>query len=100
MLEKANHVGCGTFLATGTVAEYALCDNVIDMAARQTPNDFYGAAKVSAHYFMEVRARQLEQPFIWSVISSTFGERRIDSNIVTYTMETLLKGDKPIYGNL
>lgn len=99
-LEIANRIGCKLFVATGTVAEYALCDNVMDMAARQTPNDFYGAAKVSAHYFLEVRARQLKQPFIWCVIPSTFGERRMDNNIVTYTIKTLLKGDKPIYGDL
>lgn len=99
-LEIANRIGCKLFVATGTVAEYALCDNVMDMAARQTPNDFYGAAKVSAHYFLEVRARQLRQPFIWCVIPSTFGERRMDNNIVTYTIKTLLKGDKPIYGDL
>ena len=67
---------------------------------RQTPNDFYGAAKVSAHYFMEVRARQLRLPFIWSVIPSTFGERRTDSNIVTYTIRTLIAKEKPKYGNL
>ena len=100
VLESANVAGCNLFQATGTVAEYALCDNVMDLAARQTPNDFYGAAKVSSHYFMEVRARQLNQPFIWSIIPSTFGERRIDSNIVTYTIKTLLNGEKPVYGNL
>lgn len=99
-IDVAHKIGCGLFVATGTVAEYALCDNVMDMAARQTPNDFYGAAKVSAHYFTEVRARQLEQPFIWCVIPSTFGERRSDSNIITYTIKTLLKGEKPAYGNL
>lgn len=100
VLEVACVAGCGLFIATGTVAEYALCDNVMDMTARQTPNDFYGAAKVSAHYFMEVRARQLSLPFIWSVIPSTFGERRTDSNIVTYTIRTLIAKEKPKYGNL
>lgn len=99
-LEVANKAGCGTFLATGTVAEYALCDNVMDMASRQTPNDIYGAAKVSAYYFLEVRARQLGQPFIWSVVPSTFGERRTDDNIITYTIKSLLNGEKPIYGSL
>ena len=74
LLEAVNKVGCQRFISTGTVAEYALCDNVMDMAARQTPNDLYGAAKVSAHYFLEVRARQLNQPFIWCVLPSTFGE--------------------------
>ena len=99
-LESASAAGCGVFIATGTVAEYALCDGVMDMTERQTPNDFYGAAKVSAHYFMEVRARQLRQPFIWSVVPSTFGERRSDSNIITYTIKALLAGEKPSYGDL
>mgnify|MGYP002509689483 CR=1 FL=1 len=100
VLESASEAGCGVFIATGTVAEYALCDDVMDMTERQTPNDFYGAAKVSTHYFMEVRARQLRQPFIWSVVPSTFGERRSDSNIVTYTIKALLAGEKPSYGDL
>ena len=99
-LEVIHKTGCDLFVTTGTVAEYALCDNVMDLAARQTPNDLYGAAKVSAHYFMEVCARQLGQPFIWCVIPSTFGERRMDNNIITYTIKTLLDGEKPVYGDL
>lgn len=66
-LEVIHEAGCDLFVAAGIVAEYALCDNVMDMTARQTPHDLYGAAKVSSHYFMEVCARQLEQPFIWCV---------------------------------
>lgn len=100
LLETVSQSGCRRFISTGTVAEYALCDNVMDMADRQTPNDIYGAAKVSAHYFLEVRARQLSQPFIWCVLPSTFGERRNDGNIVTYTIKALLNGEEPIYGDL
>lgn len=99
-LEVANSIGCKKFIASGTVAEYVFCDDVMDVNAKQTPNDMYGAAKVSAHYFLEVRARQLNQPFIWMVIPSTFGERRHDNNIITYTITSLLKGQKPTYGNL
>lgn len=99
-LEIANAIGCKKFIAAGTVAEYVFCDSVMDVNAKQTPNDMYGAAKVSAHYFLEVRARQLGQPFVWIVIPSTFGERRHDNNIITYTIRTLLDGEKPRYGNL
>lgn len=72
----------------------------MDVNARQTPNDIYGAAKVSVHYFLEVLSKQLKQDFIWTVIPSTFGERRTDNNIITYTIRTLLAGEKPSYGNL
>ena len=39
-------------------------------------------------------------PFNWVVIPSTFGEGRRDNNILTYTIQTLLKGEKPSYGYL
>lgn len=99
-LEICNSLGCKKFIAAGTVAEYVFCTDIMDVNAKQTPNDMYGAAKVSVHYFLEVRARQLKQPFIWVVVPSTFGERRNDNNIITYTIRSLLKGDRPCYGNL
>ena len=99
-LELCNKINCGLFIASGTVAEYSLCDDIMDVNARQTPNDMYSAAKVSTHYFLEVRARQLGQNFIWTVIPSTFGERRTGNNIITYTIRSLLRGEKPLYGDL
>ena len=83
------------FIATGTVAEYALTTDVMDLSAKQSPNDMYGCAKVSAHYFLEVESRKIKQPFIWTVIPSTFGERRIDNNIITYTIKKLLSKERP-----
>lgn len=99
-LEVCSEIGCEKFIASGTVAEYVFCTDIMDVNAKQTPNDFYGAAKVSAHYFLGVRARQLGQSFIWMVLPSTYGERRTDNNIITYTISTLLNGQKPRYGNL
>lgn len=80
-LDVAFEIGCECFLATGIVAEYAFCDNVMNVNARQTPNDMYGAAKVAAYYLLEVRARQLQISFVWAVIPSTFGEGRKDNII-------------------
>lgn len=99
-LELAYAIGCKKFIASGTVAEYVFCNGIMDLNAKQTPNDMYGVAKVSAHYFLEVRARQLDMPFIWMVISSTFGPGRVVDNIITYTIRELLKGEKPLYGHL
>lgn len=100
MIELCNKLRCGLFISTGTVAEYALTTDVMDLNSKQSPNDMYGAAKVSAHYFLNVRARQLKQPFIWCVVPSTYGEGRKTNNILTYTINELLKEKKPLYGNL
>ena len=99
-LEICSKLNCRVFIAAGTVAEYVFCKDLMDVNARQTPNDIYGAAKVSTYYFLEVRSRQLKQPFIWMIIPSTYGERRNDSNIITYTIRSLLNGERPQYGNL
>lgn len=99
-LEICHDLQCGLFVSTGTVAEYAMTTDVMDLKAKQQPNDMYGAAKVSTHYFLEVRARKLKQPFIWCVIPSTFGERRTDNNIITYTIKSLLNDEVPQYGKL
>ncbi len=100
MLEYASSLKVGRFIATGTVAEYSFCEDVMDVEAKQTPNDLYGAAKTATHYMLETWARQLDMPFNWVVIPSTFGEGRRDNNILTYTIKTLLKGEKPSYGYL
>lgn len=100
MMELAKDFGCKKFIAAGTVAEYVFNDGVMDFSRKQTPNDFYGAAKVAAHFFLEVEASRVEVPFIWAVLPSTFGERRIDNNIITYTIRSLLNSEIPQYGDL
>lgn len=100
MLELAGRLKVGRFIATGTVAEYSMCESIMDVNARQTPNDMYGAAKTAAHYMLETRARMLKIPFIWAVLPSTFGEGRRDNNIITYTIVSLLRAEKPRYGDL
>lgn len=100
MLEYAHQIGTKKFIGIGTVAEYSFCESIMDVNAKQTPNDMYGAAKTAVHYLLETRARILKMPFIWTVIPSTFGEGRRDNNIITYTILSLLRGEKPEYGYL
>lgn len=101
MLDYAARIRADRFLGMGTVAEYAFSENTIEAnGGRQTPNDMYGAAKTSAHYMLEAYARILDIPFNWVVLPSTFGEGRRDDNIITYTITTLLRGERPQYGML
>lgn len=100
MLEFANTIKAGRFIATGTVAEYAFSENIMDINGRQTPNDMYGAAKTAVHYMLETQARLLKLPFNWAVVPSTFGEGRRDNNIITYTITSLLRREKPSFGYL
>lgn len=100
MLELSYSLGCPKFVATGTVAEYVYSKGVMNYKEKQSPNDYYGAAKVSAHYFLNVRSLQLNIKYIWAILPSTYGEGREGSNILTYTISSLLKREKPIFGSL
>ncbi|MBQ9926602.1 MAG: NAD-dependent epimerase/dehydratase family protein [Lachnospiraceae bacterium] len=100
MLDYAYEIGAAKFIGIGTVAEYSFCESIMDVNAKQTPNDMYGAAKTAVHYLLETRARLLKMQFIWTVLPSTFGEGRRDNNIITYTILSLLRGDIPEYGYL
>lgn len=100
MLEYASQIGADKFIATGTVAEYAFSENIMDVNGKQTPNDMYGAAKTAAHYMLETKARILNIPFNWIVLPSTFGEGRRNDNIITYSIISLLQGERPRYGSL
>lgn len=100
IMDIAKSIGCRKLISAGTVAEYVFSGGVMDFSMKQTPNDFYGAAKVSTHYFLDVHSNRLDYPYIWAVLPSTFGERRADNNIITYTIRELLNKRIPQYGTL
>lgn len=100
MIELCRAINCQKFVSAGSVAEYALEKDVMDIHYKASPIDYYGAAKASTRLFLEVRAKQLNIPFNWVVISSTYGERRVDDNILSYTIKSLINGDIPKYGKL
>ena len=96
----AKRLECKKMIAAGTVAEYAYCERIMDFSQKQTPNDIYGAMKVSVYNILNVLSRKIGVNFIWTVLPSTFGEGRNNDNIITYTITKLLKNEKPLYGDL
>ncbi len=99
-IRVAKGLDCKKFISLGTVAEYAKADREIDGKMKESPTDIYGAAKTATYYFLDVLSKQLEMPLVWIIMSSVYGEGREDNNILTYTIRTLLKGEKPVFGNL
>lgn len=99
-LALAKRLGCRKMIVAGTVAEYAYCDRIMDFNQRQAPNDIYGAVKISVYNILDVLSRKNGVDFIWAVLPSTYGEGRDNDNIITYTIEKLLRREKPVYGNL
>lgn len=99
-LEACSKCACRRFINVGTVAEYVKESDLISAHSRPSPGDIYGATKVAAHFILEAYAESIQQPYIKTILASTFGEYRNDDNVISYTIKSLLSGVPPAYGSL
>lgn len=94
-VELARELGAARFVFPGSTMEYSYAGQLINRQTPPTPQDAYGVAKISARYFAELLCRQYGIDFLYTVISGIYAPDRLGSNVITYTIETLLAGKKP-----
>lgn len=94
-LEVAKKVGCKRFIATGSQAEYGLCNGLITEETLPTPNTAYGAAKLAANYLSKIRAEQIEMEWIWVRIFSIYGQYDNPNCLIPYLIRSLKNGEMP-----
>lgn len=95
MVRLAKKCGASRFVLPGSTFEYLYSEGNINGKSLPTPSNAYGAVKVSSRYLCEQLARELGLPFVYAVITGIYGGGRRDSNVITYTIEKLLSGEKP-----
>lgn len=83
------------FILPGSTMEYAYCRQEINEKACPSPQNAYGAAKISARYLCEVLCERLKLPYIYVVITGIYAADRRDNNVIYYTISELLQGRKP-----
>lgn len=88
------------FIFPGSTLEYSYCGQLINDSARPSPQNAYGATKISARYLCESLCHELDVPYIYVVITGIYGADRIDNNVITYTIRSLLLHKKPQYTKL
>jgi nucleoside-diphosphate-sugar epimerase len=96
----ANSLNCSKFVCTGSVSEYAYANKEITGYEAPSPSDLYAASKVSAHFLCDIYARQSRINLNWALISSIYGPGRLDNNLVTYSIKSLLRKEAPKYTKL
>lgn len=94
-VQLANAVGAQRFILPGSTSEYCYCGQLINETAVPSPQNAYGAAKVSARYMCESLCREKGIPFIYAVITGVYGEGRNDNNVITYCIKELLRKQAP-----
>lgn len=96
----AHAIGCNHVIIPGSVSEYAYSQNPVNGSDMPCPADAYGAAKSATHIACDLYARQHDLLLNWLLVSSVYGPGRFDSNVVTYSIRSLLKGERPSYTSL
>ena len=83
------------FILPGSTMEYSYCGQEINENACPSPQNAYGAAKISTRYLCAALCEELKVPYIYAVISGIYAADRTDNNVIYYTITELLKGQKP-----
>lgn len=100
VLDACAETGCKHIIIPGSASEYAYCGQIIDGQNAPAPGDAYAASKAAAQVLCQWYARQYRLNLNWLLIGSIYGPGRDDSNILTYTIKSLLRGEEPKYSKL
>ena len=94
-IEFAATLGVKKFILPGSTSEYLYYGRPINEQAIPSPQNAYGSVKVALRYLAEQHAKQLRLDFIYVVITGIYAADRKDNNVIFYTIDKLLRGEKP-----
>lgn len=83
------------FIFPGSTMEYIYYGKPINKEATPSPLNAYGEAKIAAKDICRALCKELGVPFIYTVISGIYSEERKDNNVIYYTINQLLRKEKP-----
>ena len=84
----------------GSTCEYLYYGRPLDRNAPPSPADAYGAAKTALRYLCGAYAEEHEIDFIYTIITGIYSSDRIDNNVISYTIKSLLRKEKPVLTKL
>lgn len=99
-IQAAYEMGCKKFVCTGSISEYAYNGSPVTGNECPTPADLYAACKASSHLLCDIFSRQHGISLNWVLISSIYGPGRLDNNLISYTIKSLLKKEVPQFTKL
>lgn len=88
-------IGAQRFVLPGSTMEYSYCGQLINESACPSPQNVYGAVKISVRYLCACLCEELKLPYIYAVITGIYAADRTDNNVIYYTISELLSGRKP-----
>ena len=93
-------LGIRRIVFPGSANSYLYCGQPLDRNATPSPSDAYGAVKIALKYLCGAYARKYDIDFIYTVLSGVYAPDRCDNNVISYTVNKLLRGERPVYTKL
>lgn len=94
-MKLANALKIKKVIFAGSTNEYLYCGKAINKDAVPSPGDAYGAVKTAVRYLCGSYAQEYHIGFIYAVIGSIYAADRRDNNVIFYTIDKLLRREKP-----
>lgn len=94
-MELADALHAERFIMPGSTNEYLYYGKPINKDALPSPSNAYGAVKVALRYLCENYFSKRDTKFIYAIIAGIYAADRKDSNVIYYTIDSLLNGKSP-----
>ena len=95
-VELAERCGCTVFVGAGSQAEYGRTSAVLTGDTECNPETAYGMTKLCAGMLSRLMCRQKGIDHVWTRILSAYGPNCSKRTVISYTVDTLLRGEKPV----
>lgn len=94
VLAICKEVNCVKIIFPGSTNEYLYYGKPLNENAVPSPNNTYGAVKIALRYLGGDYANKNNIEFIYTIIAGIYAADRRDNNVIFYTIDKLLRGEK------
>ena len=94
--QLAKRLNVRKFLCAGTIAERSV--ESLDELESTSGGMMYGVAKHCARLFLEAYCKRIGIKLIWMQFSNIYGPDNNTGNIIGYTVDRILRGEKACFG--
>lgn len=94
-MKLAIAIGIKKIVFPGSTNEYLYYGKPLNKDAIPSPNNAYGAAKIALRYLCSDYALRNNIEFVYAIIAGIYAADRRDNNVIFYTIDKLLRKEKP-----
>lgn len=94
-MKFASAKGIKKVIFPGSTNEYLYYGKPLNKNADTKSQNLYGASKTALRYLAGNYARKNNIEFIYAIITGIYASDRRDNNVIFYTIDKLLRGEKP-----